>query len=386
MRSGDCKKDEETIILDPAPQDGTGIKGVSGDLVSKVDSSAAYRVVSGSGYAEMPAKDNNMKEDNDAAAFRVVSTYGGDFISGCSLMPAKDNISFCIDLQNASSVHSSSCLSVSPAGIVLSKKDGLLASHGNVSTEASHETAHFGKVLGVQCSAPRNDIDHVIDSGGVANDAEYGQGLSYVICDGYGLHAPTVVGEHSDQPAHSPCGDIPSVMNQETMIENLHMGPSPRSTDVDLDGVIRSPVREAFPPLVVGSKHTIDGNIGSQPIAGSGNGKVIDVTPWKNKFGSKNDLGSTSGSHSEGVVREEFSSLISKNKNGSLANSYWDSGRSSDLLLGAKGVQNGVFYFEEMDTLPTEIINGKKFVKIEKKLDPSRRRWENCLLGYFLGR
>ncbi|KAL4179167.1 hypothetical protein AMTRI_Chr13g118720 [Amborella trichopoda] len=249
MRSGDCRKDEEAMILDPAPRDGTGIKGVSGDLVSKVDSGAPYRVVSRSRYAEMHAKDNNMKEDN-GAAFHVVSAYGGDFNSGYSRMLEKDNISFCIDLQNASSVHSSSCLGVSPAGNVLSKKDGLLASHGNV--------------FGVRSSAPCNDIDHVIDSGGLANDAAYGQGLSYVIRDGYGLHAPTIVGEHADQPALSPCGDIPRSINSgldDSGIENLCMGPGPRSTVVDLDGVIRSSVRDAFPPLVVGSKHTIDGNI-----------------------------------------------------------------------------------------------------------------------------
>ncbi|KAL4190904.1 hypothetical protein AMTRI_Chr07g78170 [Amborella trichopoda] len=303
MRSRDCRKDEKAMILDPAPRDGTGIKGVFGDLVSKVDFGAAYRVVSGSGYAKMPTKDNNM-EDN-GAAFHVVSAYGGDFISGYSLIPVYDNISFCIDLQNASSMHSSSCFGVVPAGIVLSKKDGFLASHGNVqakvmghnllgcvssSTEDSREAAHIGKVLGVRSSAPCNDIDLVIDSGGVANDAEYGQGLSYVIRDGYGLHAPMVVGEHADQPGLSPCGDIPrsinsgldgttqSIMNLETMIENLRMGPGPRSIAVDLDGVIRSP---AFPPLVVGSKHTIDGNIGSQPIAGFGKGKEMDVTPWK---------------------------------------------------------------------------------------------------------
>ncbi|KAL4201318.1 hypothetical protein AMTRI_Chr02g215430 [Amborella trichopoda] len=255
MRYGDCRKDEEAMILDPAPRDGTSIKGVSGDLVSKVDSGAAYRVVSGSGFAEMHAKDNNMKEDN-GAAFRVLSAYGCD--SGYSLMPVKDNISFCIDLQNASSVHSISCFDVFPAPKFLSKKDGLLASHGNVqakvmghnllgcvssSTEDSREAAHIGKVLGVRSSAPCNDINHVIDSGGVANDAEYGQSLSYVYRDGYGLHAPTAVGEHADQ----------------------------------------SPVREAFLPLVVGSKHTIDGNIGSQPIAGSGKGKEVDATPWKKK-------------------------------------------------------------------------------------------------------
>ncbi|KAL4185263.1 hypothetical protein AMTRI_Chr10g229850 [Amborella trichopoda] len=311
MRSGDCRKDEEAIILDPAPRDGTGIKGVSGDLVSKVDSGAAYRVVSGSGYAEMPAKDNNMKEDN-SAAFRVVAAYGDDFNSGYSLMPAKDNISFCIDSQNASFVHSSSCFGVSPAGNVLSKKDGLLASHANVqaklmghdllgcvssSIEDSREASQIGKVLGVRISVPYNDIDHVIDSGGVANNAEYGQGRSYVIHDGYGLHAPTAMGEHTEQPALSPYGDIPesinsgldgiaqSIMNRETMIvqdsdlENLRISPGQRSTDVDLDGVIKSSVREAFPPLVVGLKHAIDGNIGSQPIVGSGKGKEVDVTP-----------------------------------------------------------------------------------------------------------
>ncbi|KAL4201319.1 hypothetical protein AMTRI_Chr02g215440 [Amborella trichopoda] len=221
MRYGDCRKDEEDMFLDPAPREGTGIKGVSGDLVSKVDSGAAYRVVSGSGFAKMPAKDTNMKDDN-GAAFRVVSAYGSD--SGYSLMPVKDNISFCIDLQNASSMHSSSCFS-----------DGLLASHGNVqakfmghnllgcvssSTEDSREPAHIGNVLGVRSSAPCNDIDHVIDSGG-------------------------------------------TMIVQDSGLQNLRMGPGPRSTVVDLDGVIRSPVREAFPPLVDGSKHTIDGNIGS---------------------------------------------------------------------------------------------------------------------------
>ncbi|KAL4192755.1 hypothetical protein AMTRI_Chr06g195890 [Amborella trichopoda] len=373
------------MILDPAPWDRIGINGVSCDLVSKVDSGAAYHVVFGSGYAEMPAKDTNMEEDN-GVAFHVVSAFGGDFICGYSLMLAKDNISFCIDLQNASFVHSSSCFG-----------DGLLASHGNVqakfmihnllgcvssSTEDGREGTHIGNVLGVRSSAPCNDIDHAIDSGGVANDAEYGQGLSYIIRDGY------------DQSALSPCGDIPrsinsglrgttqSIMNRETTIENLRTGLGSRSTAVDLDGVIRSFVREVFQPLVVGLEHTIDGNIGSQPIVGSSKGKVMDVTPWKKKIGSKNDLRSTSGFHSEGIVREEFPSLVSKNKNGSLANSCWDSGRSSNLLLDAKGVQNGVFYFEEMDTFPTEIINGKNFVKIEKKLiDSCRIRWENCLLG-----
>ncbi|KAL4185258.1 hypothetical protein AMTRI_Chr10g5000 [Amborella trichopoda] len=221
MRSGYCRKDEEAMILDPAPRDGIGIKGVSGDLVSKVDSGAAYRVVSGSGYAEMLAKDNNMKEGN-GAAFCVISAYGGDFISGYSLMHAKDNISFCIDLQNASPVYSSSCFGVSPAGIILSKKYGLLASHGNVQAKVmGHNllgSAHIGKVLGVRSFAPCNDIDH------------YGPGLSYVIRDGYVLNARTVVGEHADQLALSPCGDIPrsinsgldgtaqSIMNRETMI------------------------------------------------------------------------------------------------------------------------------------------------------------------------
>ncbi|KAL4192751.1 hypothetical protein AMTRI_Chr06g173520 [Amborella trichopoda] len=275
MRFGDCRKDEEAMILNPAPRDGTGIKGVSRDLVSKVDSGATYRVVSGSGYAEMPAKDNNMQEEN-GAAFHV-------YVLRC----------------------------VSLLVLFYQKKDGLLASHGNVqakvmghnllgcvssSTEDGREAAHIGNVLGVRSSAPCNVIDHAIDFGGVANDVEYGHRLSYVIRDGYGLPAPTVVGEHADQPARSPFGDIPRsinsgldgtaqiIMNRETMIENLRTGPGSRSTTVDLDGVVRSPVRKVFPPLVVRSEHTIYGNIGSQPIVGSGKGKEMDVTPWKKKI------------------------------------------------------------------------------------------------------
>ncbi|XP_020517749.1 uncharacterized protein LOC18425591 isoform X1 [Amborella trichopoda] len=69
--------------------------------------------------------------------------------------------------------------------------------------------------------------------------------------------------------------------------------------------------------------------------------------------------------------KEVFSTLMSgsKNKEGSLVTpNCWDLSKPMDLLFGEKGIQNGVWYFKNMDITPTETINDKCQVKIKHEL------------------
>ncbi|XP_020522218.1 uncharacterized protein LOC105420577 [Amborella trichopoda] len=111
-------------------------------------------------------------------------------------------------------------------------------------------------------------------------------------------------------------------------------------------------------------------------------------------FGNNYVLGSTSFAADIGGDGrrnfKEFSPLLpgSKSEKVKVATptNCWNLGKSMDLLFGAKGIQNGVCYFDELEISPTETRNGRYNVKIGKELvDSCLKRWDNCLLGYFLG-